>query len=116
MILYHITKEQYIPSISIHGLIPMKEKGMTGRFKNRCNCVWLTNDPSYIKETQLGDCWPDAVLLEIDVSGLDIKHYQITNHRGYECSILYELQYHGTIPPDRIRVLKNSISIKLISM
>ncbi len=53
MILYHITKEKWIPSIMSKGLIPGYRRGLKV-CGSKCKTVFLTNDLNKIIDWQCG--------------------------------------------------------------
>lgn len=77
MNLFHITKEKYLPSILSHGLIiNSNNTGFVGKYyiknyykKYGMQPIFLTNDYSFIIETQLTKLFlKDSVLLQINSS------------------------------------------------
>ena len=79
MILYHLTKREYLPSIREKGLIPFYKRGISTNtpkaYKSQPR-IWLTDNPN-IPKTQLGTLWNDSdwVLLKVDT-----KHLSVESH------------------------------------
>ena len=81
--LYHITKKQNLISILTRGLISNSNiggfvsKGHLNEYKRKYGSqpIFLTNDTKWIIDTQLTDEWMvDAVILKVDVTGLDLEY------------------------------------------
>jgi hypothetical protein len=102
--LYHITPKHNLPSIVVNGLIP---KFKSNRFSvcgsqlrridnKQLDVIWLTDNPNWIVENQLGkDNYDehDFCILEVDVSNLKIK--KINDH---------EFTFSNSIRFDRINI------------
>ena len=81
--LYHITKKQNLPSILTRGLISNSDIGgfvskthlNVYKTKYGTQPIFLTNDTKWIIDTQLTDEWMiDAVILKVDVTGLNLEY------------------------------------------
>jgi RNA:NAD 2'-phosphotransferase (TPT1/KptA family) len=104
MILYHLTKREYLPSIFIKGLIPFYKKGIstsTQRYKSQPR-VWLTDNPN-IPKTQLGTLWNDSdwVLLKVDTKHLSVASHMTTCYTENK-PIAGEFVVFDTIPASYI--------------
>ena len=99
MKLYHVTPGRNRVSIVTKGLVPRFGRGLT-RGK-RLECVWLTDDPLHILDTQAGADWMkvyNPVVVTVDASGLELKHKY-----GWQGLVVpHEWLYFGIIPPERI--------------
>lgn len=110
MKLYHITKPEYVFSILTKGLIPNYKHGMTGGGPRKdFKRIWLTDNPNYIIERQVGDSWPYKVL-SVDCTDLEIEPYKVYFDTGPDGRIVrYEFLYGKDIDPGEYEFLHNNI-------
>ncbi len=100
--LWHITKKDNLENILLSKyIIPCASSGFV-RVKNRTwdNVVFLTDNPEYIINTQLGS-WVthfNAHMIKLDVYGLNVKqyYYKLTGEKA-----MHEYIYVGHISSDR---------------
>ena len=79
MILYHITKEEYIPSIIRFGILPSFKNGITCS-KIKHNYVFLTNDINKIFCNQIGKT---ASLKYNCLITVDVENYKPYIYQGF---------------------------------
>jgi hypothetical protein len=98
MILYHITKPEYLPKICTGGLQPLLGKGLR-LLRDRDNFVYLTNDVDKIINEQLGSCWPEIAIITVEVDNVKPKQYTC----GYPTPISSTFEFIiDSVPPERI--------------
>ena len=66
---FHYTRVEHVPSILIQGLQPGGKKGMSGN--ERSPVIHLTTDPSFVRNTMLGEA-RNWALLQVDTKGINL--------------------------------------------
>lgn len=98
MILYHITKPEYLPKICTEGLRPLLGKGLR-RMGDRDGFIYLTNDIDKIINEQLGlKHWSEIAIITVDVDNAKPKQY---NCYAPPISSTFEFII-DSVSPDRI--------------
>jgi len=111
MKLYHLTHEDYVPSILSKGLIPGYSKGMKVNPEKPSNYVFLTDNIEHVlKQNMYRSGW---IVLEVDIEGLDVKqHITRCFEPGKNIPIPNEFIFEGIIEPKRIKVNQELSSFK----
>ena len=102
MTLFHITAHHKVDRILNEGIHPKRPGGISQN-PAHTRWVWLTDNPTYILQTQAGAAWArqnTPVILTVDVSDLTIEKH-VTEQGEI---VPHEYKYSGSIEPDRIQL------------
>lgn len=108
MILYHVTERENVPTILTHGLIPLYRLGLMRNWPadQRPKSVWLTDDPAWIMEHQVGLFQEERYsIFDVNCYGLEVRQFS-WNISTKPIISEHEFLHDGEIEPFRLRLMK----------